>query len=190
MALLSRSCLSLPSSNNIWKHYTAQFHLIEFDDHMCIDWPEYSPNGRRFACWSATGSLVRVWDTRTGQLVSKLQRPRWMQWPFDWTFPWRQTSLWKHNRLWPLYLPSIRLDFRSSNTHGVYTKWHQVGVLCSRLWLENMGLLQHEKWPDRGSNPDPSGTAPDALPLSYQVLQGIAMWPDSPFCQGHIRSHG
>ena len=42
-------------------------------------------------------------------------------------------------------------------------------------------LLQHEKWPDRGSNPDPSGTAPDALPLSYQVLQGIAMWPDSPF---------
>ena len=28
---------------------------------------------------------------------------------------------------------------------------------------------------DWGSNPDPSGTAPDALPLSYQVLQGIAM---------------
>ena len=44
-------------------------------------------------------------------------------------------------------------------------------------------LLQHEKWPDQGSNPDPSGTAPDALPLSYQVLQGIAIWPDSPFCQ-------
>ena len=27
----------------------------------------------------------------------------------------------------------------------------------------------------QGPNPDPSGTAPDALPLSYQVLQCIAM---------------
>jgi len=27
----------------------------------------------------------------------------------------------------------------------------------------------------QGPNPDPSGTAPDALLLSYQVLQGIAM---------------
>ena len=53
------------------------------------------------------------------------------------------------------------------------------------VWRKTVAaqLLQHEKWPDRGSNPDPSGTAPDALPLSYQVLQGIAMWLDSPFRQ-------
>jgi len=25
--------------------------------------------------------------------------------------------------------------------------------------------------------------------LSYQVLQGIAMWPDSPFCQASAYSH-
>ena len=34
-------------------------------------------------------------------------------------------------------------------------------------WSDNEWLLQHEKWPDQDSNQDPSGTAPDALPLSY-----------------------
>ena len=62
----------------------------------------------------------------------------------------------------------------------------------SITWGAHQNLLQHEKWLDWDSNPDPSGTAPDALPLSYQVLQGIAMWPDSPFCHApwihHIRS--
>ena len=65
----------VPQSSSIkcysWKRDTAQFHLVEFDDHMCIDWPEYSPDGRLFACWSDTGSLVRVWDTQTSQLVGK-----------------------------------------------------------------------------------------------------------------------
>ena len=62
----------------------------------------------------------------------------------DGTFYWRQThrslaSVRKHNRLWHLYRPSERLDFGSSNTHCVHTRWNQVGVLCPRLWLENMG---------------------------------------------------
>jgi len=37
---------------------------------------------------------------------------------------------------------TCHLYFRSSNTHGDYTKWNQVGVLCSRLWLENMGHIR------------------------------------------------
>ena len=65
----------VPQSSSVKCHSrkrdTAQFHLVEFDDHMCIDWPEYSPDGRLFACWSDTGSLVRVWDTQTSQLVGK-----------------------------------------------------------------------------------------------------------------------
>ena len=55
-------------------------------------------------------------------------------------------------------------------------------------WSDNEWLLQHEKWPDQDSNPDPSGTAPDALPLRYQVLQDITMWPDSLFRQTHAHS--
>jgi len=42
-----------------WNHDTVQFHS------------EYSPDGRLFARWSDTGSLVQVWDTRTGQSVGK-----------------------------------------------------------------------------------------------------------------------
>jgi len=42
-----------------WNHETAQFHS------------GYLPNGRLFACWCDTGSLVQIWDTRTGQLVGK-----------------------------------------------------------------------------------------------------------------------
>jgi len=42
-----------------WNHDTAQFPS------------EYSPDGRLFACWSDTGFLVQVWDTRTGQPVGK-----------------------------------------------------------------------------------------------------------------------
>jgi len=65
----------VPQSSSVkcysWKRDTAQFHLVGFDDHICIDWPEYSPDGRLFACWSDTGSLVRVWDTQIGQFVGK-----------------------------------------------------------------------------------------------------------------------
>ena len=55
-----------------WNHDTAQFHPIDFvDNPVYIDVPRYSPDGRLFACWSGDDSHVRVWDTRTGQLVSK-----------------------------------------------------------------------------------------------------------------------
>ena len=43
------------------------------------------------------------------------------------------------HRLWRLYRPSLHLDFGPSNTHGIHTRWNQVGVLCPRRWLENMG---------------------------------------------------
>ena len=55
-----------------WNHDTAQFHPIDFvDNPVGIRASKYSPDGRLFACWSGNDSHVRVWDTRTGQLVSK-----------------------------------------------------------------------------------------------------------------------
>ena len=55
-----------------WNHDTAQFHPIDFvDSPVQIYEHKYSPDGRLFACWSGDDSHVRVWDTRTGQLVSK-----------------------------------------------------------------------------------------------------------------------
>ena len=57
-----------------WNHDTAQFNPIDFvDNPVDIYAPKYSPDGRLFACWSGGGSHVRVWDTRTGQLVSKFR---------------------------------------------------------------------------------------------------------------------
>ena len=56
----------------LFNHDTAQFHPIDFVDFpVHIYAPKYSPDGRLFACWSEYDSHVRVWDTRTGQLVSK-----------------------------------------------------------------------------------------------------------------------
>jgi len=55
-----------------WSDDTAQFHPIDFADNpVHIFAPKYSPDGRLFACWSRNDSHVRVWDTRTGRLVSK-----------------------------------------------------------------------------------------------------------------------
>jgi len=57
-----------------WNHDTAQFDPVHFDDQVHIRWNSssvYSPDGKIFACWSDDDSHVRVWDTRTGQLVSK-----------------------------------------------------------------------------------------------------------------------
>jgi len=55
-----------------WNHDTAQFHPIDFVDFpVRIYVPGYSPDGRLFACWSGDDSHVRVWNTRTGRLVSK-----------------------------------------------------------------------------------------------------------------------
>jgi len=60
-----------------WNHDTAQFHPIDFvDNPVEIYAPKYSPDGRLFACWSSNDSHVRVWDTRTGQLVSKFPTSR------------------------------------------------------------------------------------------------------------------
>jgi len=70
----------VPSSFYSWNHDAAQFHPVHFDDQVHISRhpmgsrrssPEYSPDGKLFACWSHRDSHVRVWDTRTGHLVSK-----------------------------------------------------------------------------------------------------------------------
>ena len=68
----------VPSSSSptcySWNHDTAQFDPVHFDDQVHIPWdsyPAYSPDGKLFACWSDEDSHVRVWDTRTRQLVSK-----------------------------------------------------------------------------------------------------------------------
>ena len=56
-----------------WNHDIAQFDPVHFDDQVHISWkssPEYSADGKLFACWSDKDSHVRVWDTRTGHLVS------------------------------------------------------------------------------------------------------------------------
>ena len=88
---------------------------------------------------------------------------------------------------------SVMIDLivsRCSSTHGLLLCFILLhisnGSVSASLVghvLYSVDLLQHEKWLDWDLNPDPSETAPDALPLSYQVLQGIAMWPDSLFHQ-------
>jgi len=57
-----------------WNHKTAQFDPVHFDDQVHIHWlspPAYSPDGKLFAYRSDIDSHIRVWDTRTGHLVSK-----------------------------------------------------------------------------------------------------------------------
>ena len=57
-----------------WNNDTAQFDPVHFDDQAHICWhdsPEYSSDGKLFACWSTHDSYVRVWNTRTRQLISK-----------------------------------------------------------------------------------------------------------------------
>ena len=65
-----------PSSSTCysWNHNTAQFYPVHFDDQLHISGNNstaYSPDGKLFACWSNKDSHVRVWDTRTRQLVSR-----------------------------------------------------------------------------------------------------------------------
>jgi len=63
-----------PPATYSWNHETAQFDPVHFDDQEYIRLHpslEYSPDGKLFACWSNKDSHVRVWDTRTRQLVSK-----------------------------------------------------------------------------------------------------------------------
>jgi len=60
-----------------WNDDTAQFHPIDFvDNPVHIYEHKYSPDRRLFACWSRDDSHVRVWDTQTGQLVSKFPTSR------------------------------------------------------------------------------------------------------------------
>jgi len=55
-----------------WNHDTSQFDIVNFDDPVHIRLPfDYSPDGKLFACWSDEDSHIRVWDTRTHQLISK-----------------------------------------------------------------------------------------------------------------------
>jgi len=68
--------ITSPSSSTgySWNHDTAQFDSVHFDDqlHICGNVSSaYSPDGKIFACWSDRDSHIRVWDTRTCQLVSK-----------------------------------------------------------------------------------------------------------------------
>jgi len=57
-----------------WNHDTAQFHPIDFvDSPVQIYEHKYSADGRLFACCSGDDSHVRIWDTRTGQPVSKFR---------------------------------------------------------------------------------------------------------------------
>ena len=65
-----------PSSSSAtcysWNRETAQFDPVHFNDQVHIRWQsDYSPDGKFFACWSDKDSHARVWDTRTGHLVSK-----------------------------------------------------------------------------------------------------------------------
>jgi len=63
---------SRPITCYSWNHDTAQFDAVHFDDQVHIRWrSEYSPDGKLLACWSPHDFHVRVWDTRTRQLVSK-----------------------------------------------------------------------------------------------------------------------
>jgi len=62
-----------------WNHDTAQFDLVHFDDQEHIhsdNSPEYSPDGKLLAYWSGKDSHIRIWDTRTRQLVSKFRTSR------------------------------------------------------------------------------------------------------------------
>jgi len=63
----------------LWNSDIDQFHPVDFDDqvYICRDpSPVNSPDGILFACWSDKDSHIRVWDTRTGQLVSKFRTSR------------------------------------------------------------------------------------------------------------------
>jgi len=107
-----------------WNHDTVQFHS------------EYSPDGRLFARWSDTGSLVQVWDTRTGQSVGKF--PTFLVYAMTLSPTLIQHSL--GDRLIALWhrfrntisIPAIcSLGSRVEDTHCVYTRWNQ---FHSWLW--------------------------------------------------------
>ena len=63
-----------------WNHETTQFDPVHSDDPVhfdirergcCHPPPAYSLDGKLLAYWSSKDPYVRVWDTRTCQLVSK-----------------------------------------------------------------------------------------------------------------------
>ena len=66
--------ISSPTTCYSWNNDTAQFDPVHFDDqaHICLHTSlEYSSDEKLLACWSPYDSYVRVWNTRTRQLISK-----------------------------------------------------------------------------------------------------------------------
>ena len=99
-----------------WNHDTAQFDPVHFDGQVHIPWdsyPAYSPDGKLFACWSDEGSHVRVWDTRTRQLVSKFSTSQVYQIAFS-------PSLIDH----PLGDRLIALGFTHENAIGLFDAYN------------------------------------------------------------------
>jgi len=63
--MISSLCIAKARQNFDPIHFDNPAHITRFPS------PEYSPDGKLFACWSDKDFHVRVWDTRTGHLVSK-----------------------------------------------------------------------------------------------------------------------
>jgi len=99
-----------------WNHNTAQFDPVHFDDQVHIPWdsyPAYSPDGKLFACWSDEDSHVRVWDTRTRQLVFKFPTSE----VYDIAFSPALTGHHLGDRL-------IALRFTHENAIGIFDVYH------------------------------------------------------------------
>ena len=124
IASLSSMCYS-------WNHDSAQFDPVHFDDqlHICRNVsPEYSPDGKLFACWSDEDSHVRVWDTRTCQLISKFPTSD----VYDTAF---SPALIEH----PLGDRLIALRLKHENAIGLYNAYN--GHLYGQILGQEDGFL-------------------------------------------------
>jgi len=147
-SLLESDGLIVPQSSSaecyLWNHDTAQFPPVEFDDRMCIDRPEYSPDGRLLV-WH--GLLFEPGTRGLAKSLASSRRPGSYHWLLNLNYSptlikhslgGSLTPLRKHNRsLWHLYRLSVRLDFGSSSAHGVYTRWDLVVNCAPTLTWEN-----------------------------------------------------
>ena len=71
LTVIFASHLRFNSTCYSWNHRSVQFDRVHFDDQTHVGWPSFSCDGKLFASWSDKDSCIRVWDTRTGQLISK-----------------------------------------------------------------------------------------------------------------------